>query len=838
MPTMAASAHPSDDFDMAKLQKTLKQRQRHAVRNSAHVAKLTPAEIRSLNNSSLASKTGSQSSTKSTSSPARSRRSTNATPPASPDDPPAYQAQAHRNSVSRNNSLNIPTPPQTPNGHRRPSQSSTHGHHHHGYGFAHGHAGGVIHAPRPRGSVQAAFMSAHGLSSRPSSSGSSTYRGLPTYRGPEVTRTGSINMLQYPSHQIVNNPLSYFSRPRQSQISTSPELVKRDSGDHSIYGAQSLRNARTNSLPNVSAPSSRQPSPPRVTDSPVSMIADDTDKFPALDPADDPHNQPKTPTGEEEPPVQPEIVAVDSQPETAPALPDQNPKDVPVPKSPKKEKDKQRRFTIHAALFGGDKLHESPEKKLKKTRRRTLSLPKNEDAAVPEKDDSATAATPGEVSVGDATARNGDLPTHTPVQPLSLTIPDGFKGKEKDITSAPVYSRCACCGRLKRPHGFNSELSPVLENEHLRTNFSFELERTSGSSVRRSSDASRDKFTPIIPMQVGENETRQASIEPYNAPPESQPEQQQQQHTGDVEMEIAASSPVKQPLRQKIASPIRLKRNSAPPGFIRFASLHGKRNGGTGPIFEEDEEVEVEADENQPLMIQQIEMEDSTVQTKDFATMSGAVSVDDGIATDQPDLQVSSAARAVVDHFPTTVARDLQLITSDLREATLHENTIAAADSDTFHTPPQGTTPAHDDQLPLKIVSHFGPSGSIEDQSLAMPAISHQSAVLEKVDPSPTSITETPISTTTTTTVTIITPTSAATATSSATSGSTPWEQELSASYLGGTNAMDLSLRPKFSFESMRSAFNVVEKEKAKDQVEKATGKRKSTIPGWMSVKA
>ncbi|ETI25311.1 hypothetical protein G647_02083 [Cladophialophora carrionii CBS 160.54] len=824
---------------MAKLQKTLKQRQRHAVRNSAHVAKLTPAEIRSLNNGALASRTGSQSSAKSTSSPARSRRSTNATPPATPDEPPAYQPQAHRNPVSRNNSFSIPTPPHTPSGHRRPSQSSTHGHHHHGHGISHGHASGVIHAPRPRGSVQAAFMSGNGISSRPSSSGSSTYRGLPTYRGPEVTRTGSVNMLQYPSHQIVNNPLSYFSRPRQSQISTSPELAKRGSSDQSIEQVHSLRNTRANSLPNVSAPSSRQPSPPRLTDSPVSIIVDGTHKFPAFDAADDPHNQPKIQGGDEDAQIETETAVVESLPKATPTVSDPNPKDIPVPESPRKEKDKQRRFTIHAALFGGDKHHhESPEKKLKKLRRRTLSLPQDEVSTEPPKKEPVPAAPLGEPAADGAAVENGDFATHPVVRPLSLTIPDGHKGKEKDITSAPVYARCSCCGRLKRPHGFNSELSPVLENENLRTNFSFEIERTSGSSARRSSDASRDKFTPILPMQVGQNETRQASIEPYNGPPEPQPEQLQ--HTGEMDMEIAASSPVRQPLRQKNASPIKLKRNSAPPGFVRFASLHGKRNGGTGPIFEEDEELELEADEHQPLMIEQTDMEDSTIQTRDFATMSQAGAVDHEIAMDRPDLQVSSAARAIVEPFSTAVPNDMQLITTGLMERTPLENPLAVARSDTSITSAQGKAPAGEDQPSRQDISQLLHRASIVDQSQAEPPVSDESDVLGKERPSPTSTTESPTSTTTTTTVTIITPTSATTATSTsmATSVAAPWEQELSASYLGGNNAMDLSLRPKFSFESMRSAIEVAEKEKDKDPASKATGKRKSALPGWMGVKA
>ncbi|EXJ57550.1 hypothetical protein A1O7_07898 [Cladophialophora yegresii CBS 114405] len=657
-------------------------------------------------------------------------------------------------------------------------------------------------------------------------------------------------MLQYPSHQIVNNPLSYFSRPRQSQVSTSPELAKRGSGDHSIGRAQSLQNTRTDSLPNVSAPSSRQPSPPRLTDSPVSIIADGTHKFPAFDTADDPHNQPKMQNGEQDAQVEPEPAVVDSLPNVTLAVSDPEPKDDPAPESPKKEKDKQRRFTIHAALFGGDKLnHESPEKKLKKLRRRTLSLPQDEVPAEPSKPESVQTVPSAETPAGGATDENGGFSAHPVVRPLSLVIPDAPKGKEKEITSAPVYGRCSCCGRLKRPHGFNSELSPVLENENLRTNFSFEIERTSGSSARRSSDASRDRFIPIIPMQVGQDETRQARIEPYNAPSESQPEHPQ--HTGEMEMEIAASSPVRQPLRQKNASPIKLKRNSVPPGFVRFASLHGKRNGDTGPIFEEDEEGEKEVDENQPLMTEHADMEDSTIQTRDFATVANRTAVD------RPDLPVSSAARAIVESLPSV--NDMQLMTTGLMDALWHENTLAVGHSDKFAIPAQAKALADENQRPRQDVSQSVHWASTVDQPLAerLPLVSHESAVLEKEGRTPVCITEGPTSTTTTTTVTIITPTSATTTTTTAaaTSVATPWEQELSAS-LGGTNAVDLSLRPKFgstnatglslrpkfSFESMRSAIDVAErereKEKGKDPVGKVTGKRKSALPGRMGAKA
>ncbi|KAK5275320.1 hypothetical protein LTR40_013223, partial [Exophiala xenobiotica] len=144
---------------MAKLQKSLKQRQRHAVRNSVNVAKLTPAEIRSLNNNSLSSKTGSQSSSQGPS-PSTSRRSTTVTtPPSTPDDRAStHQAQSHRNSISRRSTVDIPTPPHTPNGHRRSSQSSTRGH---GHTPIQSHANGVIYAPRPRVSGHAAFMAAN-----------------------------------------------------------------------------------------------------------------------------------------------------------------------------------------------------------------------------------------------------------------------------------------------------------------------------------------------------------------------------------------------------------------------------------------------------------------------------------------------------------------------------------------------------------------------------------------------------------------------------------------------------------------------------------------------------
>ncbi|KIW24137.1 uncharacterized protein PV07_09869 [Cladophialophora immunda] len=814
MPAMA-TALPSDEFDMAKLQKTLKQRQRHAARNSANVTKLTPAEIRSLNNGALASKTGSQSSSKTTSTQSRSRRSTNATPPATPDELPAYGAQTHRNSVSRNNSVNIPTPPHTPNAQRRSSQSSTHGHHY-GHHVVHGHANGIIHAPRPRGSAQAAFMSANGLSSRPSSSGSSTYRGLPKYRGPEVTRTGSLTMLQYPSQKIVSNPLSYFSRPRQSQVSTSPEQGRHESPEISIYRAQSLRNARSNSVPNVSAPSSRPVSPPRVTDSPVSMIVDGTEKFPVLDPADDPHNQPKVLLDEEVAPNETNPENVDTQPKQASESPVEPGKQIAQPESPKKEKEKQKRFTLHAALFGGDKTnHESAENvgKLKKGRRRTLSFSKNYEAEKPENKTVTAVEAIDEVKVDGATIETEEFSTHPAIRPLSVIIPSEFKGKEKEIVCPPVYARCACCGKLKRPSGYSGELSPVLENENLRANFSFEIERTSGTSERRSSDASRHKFIPIIPMEVGENETRQATIEPYSGPPKDPVEHEQ---TPQTDMNIAASSPVRQPIAQMSSSPRRMKRHSTPARFTRFASLHGRRSVDSTVIAEEDEEAEAEgeADENQPLMSEHAAPEISGVVNQIVAAAAGAD--EHVIANSQPVIEpISSADRAFVEPVPMMATHDSQLMTSEIIESIPLLRPSSRSGSEKFSTPARGTTPVPENANFSPDATSIQPTDSTEAQFV----------VHDKVEDSSSSVAvdEPRLSTTTATTTTTITSSSEV-----GSPASPKFESEFSASFF---DTPDLSLTPKFE-PGTTPAGRDATSEKGKDKV---TGKRKSTATEWVA---
>lgn len=482
------------------------------------------------------------------------------------------------------------------------------------------------------------------------------YRGLPTYRGPEVTHHGSVNMLQRPAVDIVSNPLSYFSRPRQSTMSTSPEQ-SRAPQEMPGYQAQSLRN---NSVSNISAISSRPPSPPRATDSPVSMMMNDTEQFPVLDPADDPHNQPKIQSDDEQ---QPDVAQ--SQAEEAPSELSARPAIEPqpaaeaIPETPKKEP--KKRFTINGVLFGGEKSHtDSPEStgKLRKLRRRTLSLGKRPEKGKsgaqesPTEEQAAVVASPTQVD--GATIEDCDMTTHPPVRPLSVTIPSEWKGKQKEIHSAPVYARCSCCGKLKRPSGYGNELSPVLENENLRTNFSFDFDRTSESSKRGSSDSSRGKYIPIIPTEVGENDTRQATIEPR----------------------IIPTSPVQQPRETALSSPRRVKRVSDPPKFVRFASLHGRRND-TTVIDEEEEDTEVA--ESAPLMSGG-EDQGNEVMVNEFVMLDESV-------MNRP--VINSAA----DVIPVQTADVEQCPVNITTPEDSHRHSHAGSDSDDFFTPARGTTP-------------------------------------------------------------------------------------------------------------------------------------------------
>ena len=86
------------------------------------------------------------------------------------------------------------------------------------------------------------------------------------YRGHEITRTGSLSMFQAPQPDIVMNPLSNFSRPRNKY--SPPASFNRQDGSAEAYEAQHRRNHTTDS--GVSSLLSRSASPTMRAGSPVS----------------------------------------------------------------------------------------------------------------------------------------------------------------------------------------------------------------------------------------------------------------------------------------------------------------------------------------------------------------------------------------------------------------------------------------------------------------------------------------------------------------------------------------------------------------------------------------
>lgn len=189
-----------------------------------------------------------------------------------------------------------------------------------------------------------------------------------------------------------------------------------------------------------------------------------------------------------------------------------------------------------------------------------------------------------------------------------------------------------------------------MENENLRTNFSFEIERTSDSTGRRSSDASRGKFIPIIPMAVSATETRQAYIEPYTTP----------------------TSPANHNHKSSLtSSPRRPKKHLDPPKFVRFASLHGRRNIDSTIIAEEDENYRGSDGEGQPFMNGQVEEDLYHDVVHQEPLIAKTVPVIDGPAT----------------YHAATLAIPME---GAPRRAS-HET---SSEHDVFFTPHRGTTPS------------------------------------------------------------------------------------------------------------------------------------------------
>jgi hypothetical protein len=406
------------------------------------------------------------------------------------------------------------------------------------------------------------------------------------------------------------------------------------------------------------------------------MLVDETEKFPVLDPAEDPHNQPKIYSDEEQPTHDKPQIEETSDEIPAQALAEHE-VDAPL-ESPRK--DVKKRFTLSGALFGTDKNDQDgaeSAKKLKKGRRRTLSLGKsldkeNLEVTKPPAEEPSPASNE-EAKVDGATIEDDDFSAHPAVRPLSIIIPSEFKGKEKEIYSAPVFAKCPCCGKVKRPPGYTNELSPVFENEHLRTNFSFEIERTSGSMDRGTSESSRGKYTPIIPVKVGENETRQAIIEPPIGPIS-----QNETREAIIQPPTGPMSAVRQVTQHMDTSPRRMKRSSDAPRFVRFASLHGRRRDTT--VIDEEDEVELA--ENAPLM-NSANSQPGEVQTIDFAVHD----------------QVTQSPPGVVEHDMHTApdggnVASLTLAPGSATEVLRRTSNVELLGSDKLFTPLRSPTPA------------------------------------------------------------------------------------------------------------------------------------------------
>ena len=402
------------------------------------------------------------------------------------------------------------------------------------------------------------------------------------YRGHEVTRTGSLTVLQRPAQDIVANPLSMFSRPRQANTNSAPD-ARRDFPDMDPYQAQAMLDADENDT--KAAEQEKESSPLPRTDSPVSieeMKPEGVESLPFIE--DHQSNQSYV------------VKSVDLGNERSNATEQPTPQVIGVPSIERpvvsqsgtettSKKSSKKRFSFHSGFL--DKKDKDPALLTKKNRRRTVSFTKSTEDPP---NASIEALQPSPESSGD------EILAHPAVRPLSPTStrtrstsnttsissfstesinanphrPAANKGKYPltplVVPKGPVYGRCACCGKIKRPHGFSAELSPVLENENIRTNFSLEMDRSRTNLSIGSNEIPKPRgYTPIIPMEVpdesreGSIRTVQASIEPA--------------------LEVHEPKP-------------RNNRDSNMPKIVRFASLH-KLNGEEEEEKADDEEIEV-----------------------------------------------------------------------------------------------------------------------------------------------------------------------------------------------------------------------------------------------------
>lgn len=493
--------------------------------------------------------------------------------------------------------------------------------------------------------------------SRPSSA--TSIHNLPMYRGHEVTRTGSKNMLQRPAQEIVTNPLSMYSRPRQSLVHSSPDRQRPEEfPDLDPYQAEVMLNAEDDhDSPNGLA---REPSSQRIVGSPVSFDAQhvETEKFPVLEP--DAVNEGEREKSKVVPTASKCITALPSgqqvQHHDAPDAQQPTVKDQPDQSTPEEPKKVKKRFTFHQGLFES-KDKDSSKLLKKKDRRQTVSFSKSTkgddlthgEAADEhdERDDLLNGHSP-------ESEDNREFPQNPAVRPLSSDGPysqskqgtrrsmssddssssssfqpaTGSKTKALthnltpiSIPSRPVYGRCACCGKLKRPSGYASDLSPVLENENIKTNFSFEAER---SKSVMSNNNEKKRYIPIIPMEVREDDgetgsirTVQASIAPYD------PSERSESRMSDSTMSMSGAAA---PAEKSQGKNKRGSQSSFEARVVRFASLHGRTSEDQPNGGEDDDDL----------------IEDSTPVVEDNGKMERRSVTESPLPQSRPESQIST----------------------------------------------------------------------------------------------------------------------------------------------------------------------------------------------------
>lgn len=383
------------------------------------------------------------------------------------------------------------------------------------------------------------------------------------------------------------------------------------------YQAEAMLSASDDKDPEVNmvTESTREPSPLRVVEFPVSFnkkhseipivpivernASTDTKPKPVARPAEGPQIVPLSSGSENG--------QLDDQNTSTQMLNVKDPHNDDASTSKDTKKPKKRLSFTQGFFESKDKNKDkdkavSSSKGLKKNRRNTVSFTKSTDGVNDTTDgmkandydyDEQDGLMNGHSS---DSAGNEDFPSNPAVRPLSsgsdsrraktrnaskrsLSLDDAdghhqpiIPAKAKSsltplsIPSRPVYGRCACCGKLKRPAGgFASGLSPVLENEHIRSNFSFEAQRNNVGSA--SSSQNKKRHTAIIPMEIHEGDaetgsirTVQASIGPYDPSIRS---------SSRISSDTSMSGAIRESDKK------RKSESATEPRIVRFSSLHG-----------------------------------------------------------------------------------------------------------------------------------------------------------------------------------------------------------------------------------------------------------------------